>query len=96
MTDRGLVPVQECDPASIGLSPVLQARLDQWCVEYMRLDVARPGSAPDLTSFAAEGLAIAQALQAEFPEVDVWYFDESLHDQGLPRRDHLYRVSSRS
>jgi hypothetical protein len=90
--DRGLVPVRECDPASTGLSITLQARLGKWCAEYERLDVARPGAAPDLNAFASEGLAIAQALQAELPMVEVWYFDEALHDLGRPRRDYMYRV----
>lgn len=92
----GLAPVRECDPASMGLSTALLARLGNWCAEYERLDVARPGNAPNLTSFAAEGLEIARALQAELPKVAVWYFDESLHDIGRPRREYLYRVTSRS
>ncbi len=88
--------VRECEPAALGVSTLLQARLASWCAEYERLDVARPGNSPDLRPFAAEGLAIARALQGEMPHAEVWYFDENLHDQGRPRPEYRYRVLSRS
>lgn len=94
--DAGTGFVRECDPATLGLSALLQARLANWCSEYERLDVARPGNTPDLRPFAAEGLAIARALQDEMTSVEVWYFDENLHDQGRPRPEYRYRVLARS
>lgn len=90
------IPVRECDPVTLGLSAALRTQLDQWCAQYERLDVGIPGNQPDMRQFAAEGLAIAHALQAELPEVEVWYFDEALYEKGRPRREYLYRVSPRS
>lgn len=94
--DAGRGPVRECDPAALGLSGALCARLERWCARYEVLGFGLPDSSPDVASFATEGLAIAQALQAEMPLDEVWYFDEALCDQGSSRLDYLYPVARRT
>jgi hypothetical protein len=92
------VPVRECEPADVGLSPGLQARLHAWCDWYDQLllaDVpgrALPPTLPAWPAFAAAGLALAQAVKAELPQATVTYFDEARFEAGQPRQDCLYEV----
>lgn len=87
------VPVRECDPGELGLSASLQSRLQAWCWQYERLHSGPVEPAQEaLAQFAAAGLALAQAVQAELPHLEVAYFDEARFAAGEPRRNYLFQA----
>jgi hypothetical protein len=78
MADHGDAGVSDhdgapLDPGKLPLSPILRARLAQWCARFQ----ASLDREIDLDDFAADGCAIASAVKAELPDWSVVYFDEA-------------------
>jgi hypothetical protein len=74
----------------------LAARQHRWCLRYEGFDDERDDDPFDICQFAAEGLAIAQAIKAELPDWTVIYFDIEkckFDDSDQPRSDFEYEVT---
>ncbi|WP_239002806.1 hypothetical protein [Rhodovastum atsumiense] len=87
------------DPEDLPISGALRERLATWADGYSACIDHLPDGSPvpfDETAYAAEGLAIAQAIKAELPGWTVIYFDISKLDdsqEDQPRGEFEYEVT---
>lgn len=90
--------VSEVEPEDYNVSPSLTRKLANWiqCYEQLSSSVEfEPGA---FVEFSKEGLLLAKALKAEFPQASITYYDEAAAEvsfgkgPGHSRRNYVYEV----